>query len=189
VRPLWRTALAYLLFAAGYITYITFLSAYLAERHLPVAQVTLIWTVLGAAVMAAPSLWSRPITQWPDERALAALLAVLAGGAALALASSELPVILASAVVYGATFMAVPAAVTALIRNGTPPADWTATLAAFTTLFAAGQTAGPWIAGILADHTSTEATLAWTAILCAAAAATLGRPRLAPTTTREGERQ
>ncbi|WP_327583978.1 YbfB/YjiJ family MFS transporter [Nonomuraea sp. NBC_00507] len=189
VRPLWRTALAYLLFAAGYITYITFLSAYLAERHLPVAQVTLTWTVLGVAVMAAPSLWSRPITQWPGDRALAALLAVLAGGAALALASSELPVILASAVVYGATFMAVPAAVTALIRNGTPPADWTATLAAFTTLFAAGQTAGPWIAGILADHTSTEATLAWTAILCAAAAATLGRPRLAPTTTREGERQ
>ncbi|MDP4502196.1 YbfB/YjiJ family MFS transporter [Nonomuraea turcica] len=189
VRPLWRTALAYLLFAAGYITYITFLSAYLAERHLPIAQVTLTWTVLGVAVIAAPSLWSRPITQWPGERALAALLTVLAGGAALALASSELPVILASAVVYGATFMAVPAAVTALIRNGTPPADWTATLAAFTTLFAAGQTAGPWIAGILADHTSTEATLAWTAILCAAAAATLGRPRLAPTTTREGERQ
>ncbi|TMR25207.1 YbfB/YjiJ family MFS transporter [Nonomuraea turkmeniaca] len=192
MRPVWRIALAYLLFAAGYITYITYLSAYLADRHMPVAQVTLTWTVLGVAVVVAPSLWSRPITHWAGGRALAALLAVLAGGAALALVSSALPVILASAAVYGATFMAVPAAVTALIKNGTPPAGWTATLAAFTTLFAAGQTAGPWIAGMLADHTSTDAAPAWTAILCAVAAAiaaTAGRTHPAPTTAREGERQ
>ena len=185
-RLLWRTAVAYLLFAAGYITYITFLSAYLADRHAPVAQVMLTWTALGLAVVVAPALWSRPITHWPGSRALAALLAILSGGAALALAAPAPLVILASAIVYGATFMAVPAAVTALIRKGTPPADWTATLAAFTTLFAAGQTAGPWIAGILADHISTEATIAWTVILCAAAAAitaTSGCPRPAPPTT------
>jgi predicted MFS family arabinose efflux permease len=205
VRPLSRTALAYLLFSAGYITYITFLSAYLAERDASVAQVTLIWTALGLAVTAAPALWIRPITHWPGSRALAALLAILAGGAALTLTSPALPVILASAIVYGATFMGVPAAVTALIKNGTPPADWTATLAAFTILFAAGQTAGPWIAGVLADHTSTDATVAWTAILCATAAAIAAighRPRPVPpatpsthatglprSATREGERQ
>ncbi|MEV0390127.1 YbfB/YjiJ family MFS transporter [Nonomuraea sp. NPDC050643] len=170
VRSLWRPALAYLLFAAGYITYITFLSAYLADRDAPVAQVTFTWTVLGLAVMAAPFLWSRPITHWPGGRALAALLAVLAVGAALALTSPAPPIILASAIVYGATFMGVPAAVTALIKTATPPAGWTSALAAFTTLFAAGQTAGPWLAGLLADRTSTTATLAWTAILCAAAA-------------------
>jgi predicted MFS family arabinose efflux permease len=192
VLPLWRTALAYLLFAAGYITYITFLSAYLADRHAPVAQVTLTWTAMGVAVMAAPALWSRPVTRWPGSTALAALLAILAGGSALALASPALPVVLASAIVYGATFMGVPAAVTALIRNGTPPADWTATLAAFTTLFAAGQTAGPWIAGVLADHTSTDATVAWTAVLCATAAAIAvpaRHPRPVPPSTREKSRQ
>ncbi len=182
--PLWRMALAYLLFAAGYITYITFLSAYLADRHASIAQVTLTWTVLGLAVVLAPFLWSRPITDWPGGRALAALLVLLAGGAALALASSALPVVLASAVVYGATFMSVPAAVTALIKANTPPAEWTATLAAFTTVFAAGQTAGPWLAGLLADHTFTGATLAWTAVLCAGAAliaTTAGRSRVAAT--------
>ncbi|WP_203952148.1 YbfB/YjiJ family MFS transporter [Planotetraspora mira] len=188
VRPLRRTALAYLLFAAGYITYITFLSAYLADRDAPVSRVAFTWTVLGLAVMAAPFLWSRPITHWPGSRALAALLAILAGGAALPLMSPAEPVILASAILYGATFMGVPAAVTALIKATIPPAGWTAALAAFTTLFAAGQTAGPWLAGLLADHTSTDATLAWTAILCAAAAliATIGaRSRLstAPPTT------
>nr|WP_055501852.1 YbfB/YjiJ family MFS transporter [Nonomuraea pusilla] len=171
LRPLRRVLMAYLLFATGYITYITFLSAYLAERRAPLAQVALIWTALGAAVVVAPALWSRPITRWRGGSALAGLLVLLAGGAALALTSPALPVVLASAIVYGATFMSVPAAVTALVKAGTPPAGWTATLAAFTTVFAVGQTAGPWLAGTLADHTSTDATLAWTAILCAAAAA------------------
>lgn len=171
VRPLWGAALAYLLFAAGYITYITFLSAYLADQHASLRQVVLTWTALGLAVVAAPVLWSRPTAEWAATRALATLLAILAGGAALALAAPTPPVILASAIIYGATFMGVPAAITALIKGNVPPADWTATLAAFTTVFAAGQTAGPWIAGVVADHTSTEATLAWTAILCAAACA------------------
>ncbi|GIJ28253.1 hypothetical protein Vqi01_34150 [Micromonospora qiuiae] len=186
IRPLWGTALAYLLFAAGYITYITFLSAYLADRRTPIVQVVAIWAVLGLAVLAAPALWSRPTSHWPGTRALATLLGVLAGGAALALAAPAPPVILASAIAYGITFMSVPAAVTALIRANTLPTDWTATLAAFTTLFAVGQTAGPWIAGIVADHTSTGATLAWTAILCAVAAliaATAGRSRLSTATT------
>ncbi|MGK5557317.1 YbfB/YjiJ family MFS transporter, partial [Actinomadura kijaniata] len=169
-RPLWRPALAYLLFAAGYITYITFLSAYLADRDASPGQVVLTWTALGLAVVAAPALWSRPTVRWPGTRALATLLAVLGGGSALALAAPAPPVILLSALVYGATFMGVPAAVTALIKARTAPADWTATLAAFTTVFAAGQTAGPWIAGVVADRTSTEAALAWTAVLCLAAA-------------------
>jgi predicted MFS family arabinose efflux permease len=170
VLPLWWVAVPYVLFAAGYITYITFLSAYLADRHASVTEVTLVWTVMGLAVMAAPALWSRPVVGWPGGTALGALLAILAAGAALALVSTALPVILASVVLYGATFMSVPAAVTARVRDATPPADWTATIAAFTTLFAAGQTAGPWIAGIVADHTSTGATVAWTAVLCAAGA-------------------
>ena len=177
VRPLWRIALAYLLFAAGYITYITFLSAYLDDRHAPAWQVVLTWTVLGLAVTAAPALWSRPIASWPGTRALAIPLAVLGGSAALALT----PLVLGSAILYGATFMAVPAAVTALIQANTTPDDRTPTLAVFTTVFAAGQTAGPWLAGIIADHTSTDATLAWTAILCAAAAVTASLTTRPPT--------
>jgi predicted MFS family arabinose efflux permease len=181
VLPQWRTAVAYVLFGAGYITYITFLSAYLADRDASVVQVTLTWTALGAAVGAVPVVWGRPIAHWPGSSALATLLAVLAAGAALALVSPSPAVVLASAVVYGATFIGVPAAVTALIKRNTPAADWTATLAAFTTLFAAGQTVGPWIAGVLADHTSTGATVAWTAVLCGAGAAlTVSRRRPAP---------
>jgi predicted MFS family arabinose efflux permease len=109
------------------------------------------------------------------------VLGVLAGGAALALLSGSPAVVITSAIAYGATFMAVPAAVTAHIHTAVPRADWTPTLAAFTMLFAAGQTIGPWLGGILADHTSTAAPLAWTAALCALAAvlaAAPARPRI-----------
>ncbi|GGO13797.1 hypothetical protein GCM10011576_24160 [Micromonospora parathelypteridis] len=73
--------------------------------------------------------------------------------------------------------MGIPAA--ALIKGGTPPADRTGALSAFIVLFAAGQTAGPWIAGVLADGASAAVTLAWTAILCGTAAivAATARPR------------
>ncbi|WP_370964286.1 YbfB/YjiJ family MFS transporter [Amycolatopsis sp. cg9] len=176
IGPLWRVAVAYFLFAAGYIAYITFLSVYLADKRASVIQVTSTWTLLGIAVVAAPALWSRPIARWPGTRALALVLALLAGGAALPLLSPAPAVMITSVLAYGATFMMIPAAVTAHIRTAIAPADWTATLAAFTTLFAAGQTAGPLLAGTLADHTSAAAPLAWTATLCAIAAALAAVP-------------
>ncbi|CAL9543072.1 hypothetical protein SUDANB95_04237 [Actinosynnema sp. ALI-1.44] len=164
LRALAPVAVAYALFAVGYITYITFLSAHLADRGTPVVGVALTWTVLGLAVVCAPVLWDRPLRTWPGGRALAAVLALLGASAVLALVGAVVP----SAVLYGLTFMCVPAAVTVLIKARA--ADPTATLAAFTTVFAAGQTVGPWLAGLVADRTSTDAALVWTAVLCWAGA-------------------
>jgi predicted MFS family arabinose efflux permease len=185
IRPLWPVAVAYLLFAAGYIAYITFLSAYLADRGASAAQAALTWTLLGLAVMAAPTLWQRPIARWPGSRALAVVLGLLSAAATLPLLNSTPPVVIVSAVAYGATFMAVPAAVTELVRKATTPAKLTGTLAAFTVVFAAGQTAGPWLAGALADHTTAAAPLTWTAALCGAAAilAAIARPPKYTTST------
>jgi predicted MFS family arabinose efflux permease len=167
----WRIAAAYLLFAAGYIAYITFLSAYLAAHHVGVAEEALTWAALGVAAIVAPALWSRPIGAWPGARALAASLAGLSVAAAIALASAAPAVIAVSAVGYGATFLAVPAAITRIIQSAVPRTDWTGALAAFTAVFAIGQTAGPYLAGVLADRYGAGATLVWTAVLCAAGAA------------------
>jgi predicted MFS family arabinose efflux permease len=171
VARLWPVAGAYLLFAAGYIAYITFLSAYLADHHATVTQVALTWALLGLAAIAAPVLWSRPINTWPGGRALALSLAVLSAAAAVDLLSAAPAVVTGSAIGYGATFLSVPAAITTLVRAAIPPHDWTGALAAFTVVFAVGQTAGPYLAGGLADHYGTGATLAWTAALCIAGAA------------------
>ena len=170
VRP-WQPAAAYLLFAAGYIAYITFLSVYLTAHHAGVAQVILTWTLLGLAAVAAPAIWSRSLSTWPGVRPLTTLLAVLSAAAATALIPAPPIAATASAIGYGATFLVVPAAITALIRSATPASQWTSTLAAFTVIFAVGQTAGPYLAGALADHYGAGATLVWAATLCAAGAA------------------
>ena len=171
VRRLWRIAAAYLLFAAGYIAYITFLSAYLTAHHASTRQVAVTWAALGLAGMAAPALWSRPVSTWPGATALAASLAALAAAAAVALISAAPAVVAVSAVGYGATFLVVPAAITSLIHSAVPRAEWTTVLATFTVVFAAGQTVGPYLAGALADRYGTGATLVWTSALCAAGAA------------------
>jgi len=171
IARLWQPATAYLLFAAGYIAYITFLSAYLAAHRASITQITVTWALLGLAAVAAPVLWSWPISTWPRATALAASLAVLSTAAATALAGAAPLAVTGSAIGYGASFLAVPAAITALIRAATQPSEWTGALAAFTVVFAAGQTAGPYLAGALADRYGTGATLAWTAALCAAGAA------------------
>ena len=167
---LWRLAASYLLFGAGYIAYITFLSAYLTSHHASVPQIAFTWALLGVAAVAAPVLWARPISAWPGALALCALLALLAVSSVLALDAAA-PAVIGSAVIYGVTFLCVPAGITALIRAAVPRAGWTSALAVFTVLFAAGQTGGPYLAGALADRYGTDATLVWTAVLCAAAAA------------------
>ncbi|MEV4197085.1 YbfB/YjiJ family MFS transporter [Micromonospora globbae] len=176
VRRLWRTAVAYLLFAGGYIAYVTFLSAALGQERTPVWQISMLWTLLGISAMAAPRVWDPLIGRWPPARVLTTLLALLAAASALPLVSSSYAVLAVSVLAYGATFMTVPAAVTATIRGATRPEDWAPTLSAFTTVFAAGQTVGPWAAGAIADRTSAAATLAWTAALCAAAALVAAAP-------------
>ena len=80
---------------------------------------TLTWTVLGIAAVAAPARWSRPIGTWPRARVRAVLLAAPSVAAVVALAGAPLAVT-GSAIGYGATFLAVPAAVTS--RPGSNPA-------------------------------------------------------------------
>lgn len=164
----WGLAVAYLLFGAGYISYVTFLSAYLAVRHASAAFVAATWVLIGLCAVVAPAVWSRPIANWSGTRALAVLLATIATAAMLPLLHLSPYLIAASAVLFGLTFMVVPAAVTAAAAG--PAGDATSSLAALTVLFATGQAAGPWLAGLLADRTTAVATLGWTATLCAIAA-------------------
>jgi predicted MFS family arabinose efflux permease len=169
-RRLWRLAIIYFLFGLGYIAYITFLSAYLTSHHASVWQIACTWALLGMAAVVAPAVWSRPVTVWPGARALCVLLALLAAAAAVTRAEPAAPAVIGSAVVYGISFLSVPAAVTALLRDAVPPTGWTRALAIFTVIFAIGQTGGPYLSGALADRYGTGVTLVWTAVLCGLAA-------------------
>jgi predicted MFS family arabinose efflux permease len=165
---LWPVGIAYVLFGAGYIVYITFLTAYLKAEHSSAREVAITWTLIGAAAMLAPPLWNRPLTTWRNARPMATLLALQVVAALLPLISRT--TVLVSAAIVGLTFLNVPASVAALVRRTVPRHEWTAVIGTLTVLFAAGQTVGPWPAGYLADHLGAGATLGWTGALCAAGA-------------------
>jgi predicted MFS family arabinose efflux permease len=170
IRPLWRVVVAYTLFAAGYISYITFLSAYLSQHHWSAGENSLAWATIGLTAVAGPYVWRRLARGWHHPRTLATYLALIGVAACLPLLSASPVVVTGSALIYGVTFLGVPAAVTALAHDYVAPADRIPTLVALTALFAAGQTAGPWAAGALADLTTPSFTLGWTAVICALAA-------------------
>jgi predicted MFS family arabinose efflux permease len=161
---------AYTLFAAGYIAYITFLSAYLSQHHWSAGENSVTWATLGLTAVAGPYLWRRLAGGWHHPRTLATYLALIGIAAGLPLLSAAPVVVTGSALIYGVTFLGVPAAVTALVHDYVAPADRIPTLVALTALFAAGQTIGPWAAGALADHTTPRCTLGWTAVACTVAA-------------------
>ncbi|GAB2585615.1 YbfB/YjiJ family MFS transporter [Kribbella endophytica] len=169
---LWPVGIAYVLFGAGYIVYITFLTTYLRAEHSGAHEIAATWTLIGVAAIVAPILWNRPLARWRDARAMATLLALQVIAALLPLLHHSRTTVLISAAVLGLTFLNVPASVAALVRRTVPQPHWTAVIGALTVLFAAGQTVGPWPAGWLSDRLGPSAALGWTAALCAAGALT-----------------
>jgi hypothetical protein len=78
-------------------------------------------------------------------------------GAALPLVDGGLPVMIASALLFGCFYM-VPAAITAFIKSSLPPVLWGEVFASFTLIFSILQCFGPTATGLLADLTGSLAT-------------------------------
>jgi predicted MFS family arabinose efflux permease len=151
--------LAYFLFGAGYIVYLTFVMAWLREMQLGTGTASLVWLVLGAAVMASGYVWRGVMARWWPGHTFAAACLCTAAGAALPLLSTSLAGLLASAVLVGSFFMA-PGAMMALARTTLPPSLWAKAMNLFTFIFAIGQGVGPVAAGWIADHYSLNTAMA-----------------------------
>ncbi|QFP77077.1 YbfB/YjiJ family MFS transporter [Deinococcus sp. AJ005] len=153
--PLTPTLISYFLFGAGYVSYMTFVIAFLRGEGLGSGAVAAFWIVLGAAVVASSWVWRDPIARWPTRQSLALILLVLAIGTALPLASAALLPVFVSGILFGGCFLAVIAAITALVRRTLPGAVWASALGAATATFSAGQVLGPIWSGWLSDITGT----------------------------------
>jgi predicted MFS family arabinose efflux permease len=151
-RALVLPGIAYLLFGGGYIAYATFVIADLEGHGFGSGQVTAFWALLGATVFVGVPLWGRALDRLRSGHALAMMTGVLVVGALLPLLAGGLAVGLASGVIFGSSFLAVPAGMVALVRHRLPSTAWNAGIAGLTVAFAAGQTAGPGLAGMLADR-------------------------------------
>ncbi|MGH3413695.1 MAG: YbfB/YjiJ family MFS transporter [Marmoricola sp.] len=166
-------AVGYFLFGCGYIAYVTFVVAYLGEAGLSATQVTVFWTLLGVCVLLGVPLWGRLLDRMRSGHCLALITAVLCIGAALPLLVHGLAGGLASAVVFGASFLSLPAGMAHLARQRLPAPAWTSTIAQLTVAFGVGQCLGPVLAGVLADRSGGPGLgLALAAVVLGAAAVT-----------------
>ncbi|HWS76246.1 MAG TPA: YbfB/YjiJ family MFS transporter [Quisquiliibacterium sp.] len=155
----WRLApfvahlLGYLMFAVGYIGYMTFVIAWMRDLGASTAGVIAMWSTLGLATVLAPFLWRGPFDRWRGGRPMAAALGCLSAGALIPLLTAEPAWMLASAALFGVGMFSVPSSVTVLIKHGLPKPAWGSAMATFTIVFGFGQVIGPIGTGWLADLT------------------------------------
>ncbi|MEF2279542.1 YbfB/YjiJ family MFS transporter [Deinococcus sp. YIM 134068] len=150
LTPLVWAFAAYACFGVGYIAYMTFIVAFLRASGAG-GLVTVFWALLGLAVILSPLVWQRPATHLPGARAMSAQMLTLAVGAALPLLSTHPAALLLSGLLFGGSFLAVVTFTTILTRRTLPEPSWGRGIAAFTVIFAAGQTLGPLLTGALSD--------------------------------------
>ncbi len=142
---------AYFLFGLGYIGYMTFVVTLLREQQLSSGAITVFYALLGVAVIASSWIWAGLLQRQRGGGAMALLNALLAVATVLPVLSAHPVAVFASGLLFGAVFLSIVASTTALVRHNLPAAHWPAGIAAFTTLFAAGQIVGPTLVGWVAD--------------------------------------
>jgi predicted MFS family arabinose efflux permease len=150
-RRLLPVMTSYALFGVGYIAYMTFIIAFLTGHGARPGEISAFWVVLGAAAIAGGFAWPPLLARLRGGRGLAIVLGVVAIGAVLPLVSGSAVAALASAVLFGASFLAVVIATTAVARRSVAQHHWTPAIGTLTVAFAAGQCFGPVLAGALSD--------------------------------------
>ncbi len=141
----------YLCFGLGYIGYMTFIVTLLRDQGLGVTALSAFYALLGAAVIGSSWLWAGLLQRWRGGGVLALANALLAVATLLPVLSRSTPAAFASGLLFGAVFLQVVAATTALVRHNLPAAAWPAGITAFTIVFAGGQIVGPTVVGLIAD--------------------------------------
>jgi predicted MFS family arabinose efflux permease len=185
LRPFAFGLLGYACFGLGYIGYMTFIVTLLREQGLGGGMVTLFYALLGGACMASSFLWAGLLQRHRGGRPLATLNALVALATLLPVLSAHPAAVFASGLLFGGVFLSVVASTTALVRHNAAAEQWASGIAAFTIVFAAGQIAGPALAGLIADASSGEGglqrALAWSsATLALGALLAAAQPALAP---------
>ena len=142
---------SYFLFGLGYIGYMTFVVTLLREQRLSPLAITVFYALLGLAVLASSWIWAGLLQRHRGGGAMRLLNALLALATVLPVLSAHPVAVFASGLLFGGVFLSVVASTTALVRHNLPASAWSAGIAAFTIVFAAGQIVGPTLVGWVAD--------------------------------------
>ena len=151
VKPVAIYLLAYFLFGAGYIAYMTFMIAYVRDGGGGAGAQSLFWSLIGVSAFATPWVWRRVLALDRGGLSMTIILGVNALGAALPIFGHSPLLLAVSALVFGVAFFAVVGTTTAFVRFNYPPSEWPAGIAAMTIAFGIGQTLGPIVVGAITD--------------------------------------
>lgn len=150
-RPVLIYLVAYFLFGAGYIAYMTFMIAYVRDGGGGASAQSLFWSLIGVSAFVTPWVWRRVLAMDRGGLTTAIILGVNALGAALPIFGHSPALLAISALVFGVAFFAVVGSTTAFVRFNYPPAGWPIGIAAMTISFGIGQTLGPIVVGAITD--------------------------------------
>ena len=153
LKPMMIFLIAYFLFGAGYIAYMTFMIAYVRDAGGSAAAQSAFWCLIGIGAFASPWVWRRLMARGDSGVTMGVIMAVLTVGASLAMIGATPLWLAASALVFGNSFFAVVTATTAFSRLNYPPDAWPKVIGIMTITFGLGQTIGPFLTGAITDAT------------------------------------
>ena len=141
---------SYALFGLGYISYATFVVAFVKDGGADVSPV-LFWAILGAATVVSAFIWPSLFARYTPGAMYPATLAMCAIGVALIIVDRSLISALVSASLFGGSALAVVSGVSAAARDRVRPESWGGVIGRLTTMFGVGQMLGPLLGGALGD--------------------------------------
>jgi predicted MFS family arabinose efflux permease len=151
IEPVAIYLLAYFLFGAGYIAYMTFMIAYVRDGGGGAAAQSVFWGLIGVSAFATPWVWRGVLALDRGGLSMTIILGVNALGASLPIFGQSPLVLAISALVFGVAFFAVVGTTTVFVRFKYPPSEWPSGIAAMTIAFGIGQTLGPIAVGAVTD--------------------------------------
>ena len=151
LRPVLIYLIAYFLFGAGYIAYMTFMIAYVRDGGGGAPAQSLFWSLIGVSAFVTPWVWRRVLALDRGGLSTTIILGVNAIGAALPIFGHSPELLAISALIFGVAFFAVVGSTTAFVRFNYPPTGWPTGIAAMTISFGIGQTLGPIAVGAITD--------------------------------------
>ncbi len=161
LRRLAPTFIGYGLFGAGYVGYMTFIIALLERQGGSSEQLAWFWWVLGGVSAVSSLLWGRALGSLEGGRGPALVSATAMLGTLPVLVWHGPVAMLASAVLFGGSYLAGPASIAIVAQRQLPAASWTAAISLLTVGFAFGQAVGPVLAGAISDATGSLAAGFW----------------------------
>lgn len=173
---------SYALFGLGYISYATFVVAYVRDGDSDISTM-FFWGTMGAATIVGTFLWPPLFRRFTAGAVYPVTLAVCAGGVALIIINRSVIGAAVSAALFGLSALAVVGGVSAAARDRVQPQSWGGVIGRLTATFGVGQMLGPLLGGALGDTSSglRLGLAASAAILAAGALVALGDYRRATT--------